>query len=266
MSDVLLIDQGYFVFYRYYATEQWYKHSHQDSKFDNIEDDPEFQDMLKKRLLSSLEELVKKYRVNWNRVFVCCDGSRSLLWRTQNLKNDYKSHRSAPSGIGLAFRYMTEHTNQLKTTVGMNVLKHPQMEADDIVATCHTFLRKTSPESNIRIIATDADYFQLLDKNTILSSLNKRDPTKNSLGDPAMDLRVKIIQGDVSDGITSCFPRCGRKTAIKLAHDNNLLDTYFKKYPDSSKIFEFNRQMIDFRYIPQELTNSILDELKTISI
>ena len=265
MSHFLLVDQGYFVFYRYYATQQWFRHSHDVEEHGSMESHPDFLDMLSKRLLTSLEELVKQYGVDWSRVVVCCDGTRSLLWRTQHLKIDYKSHRQAPSGISQAFQLMTTHLKNLQETKGITVLKHSEMEADDIVATVHRYIRELSSEANITIIATDADYFQLLDEHTQLKALNKRDPAKQSLGNPELDLTVKIIQGDTSDGIKGCFPRCGRKTAIKLAQDKTLLETYFKKHEGSQETYLYNQQMIDFNNIPTHLQEVITGEISHLS-
>ena len=157
MTSYLLIDQGYFVFYRFYAIQQWYRHSHPDSDHDKMENDQEFLDMLKKRLLTSLEQLVKKEKIDWKNVFICCDGARSSLWRTQTLKTDYKSHRSAPSAIKFAFQYMEQHAQELKLNRGLHVLKNPNMEADDIVATSHAFLRESHPDAMITIIAVNCN-------------------------------------------------------------------------------------------------------------
>ena len=139
------------------------------------------------------------------------------------------------------------------------------MEADDIVATVHKYIRGLSSEANITIIATDADYFQLLDEHTQLKALNKRDPAKQSLGNPELDLVVKIIQGDTSDGIKGCFPRCGRKTSIKLAQDAELLETYFKKHEGSQETYQYNQQMIDFKNIPIHLQEIITGEISHLS-
>ena len=265
MSHFLVVDQGYFVFYRYFAIQQWFRHSHEAEEHAEMETHPDFLEMLSKRLLTSLEDLVKQHRVDWSRVIVCCDGTRSQLWRTKTLKDDYKSHRQAPSGIGHAFQVMTSHLTQLQESKGITVLKHVEMEADDIVATVHRYLRQHSSDDMITIIATDADYFQLLDEKTQLKALNKRDPTKQSLGNQQLDLTVKIIQGDTSDGIPGCFPRCGRKTAIKLANDPKLLESYFQKHEGSRELYRHNQQMIDFSSIPEHLSEVIFSQINHLS-
>ena len=72
--------------------------------------------------------------------------------------------------------------------------------------------------------------------------------------------------GDKSDNIPSVFPKCGLKTAEKLALDKNLLQSYFQKYPDSITRFNLNKMIISLNQLPINLKSNIINRLKTINL
>ena len=79
-----------------------------------------------------------------------------------------------------------------------------------------------------------------------------------------LDLEIKIICGDNSDNIPSCFKRCGIKTALKLISNKDLLLKKFKKNPDSFTQYALNKILIDFNNIPENFVNKVNQYLNTI--
>ena len=67
---------------------------------------------------------------------------------------------------------------------------------------------------------------------------------------------MKIICGDKSDNIPSCFKNCGKKTALKLIENKKLLLNKFKENPESLNIYAINKMIIDLSNIPIELKDS----------
>jgi len=144
-------------------------------------------------------------------------------------------------------------------------------EADDIVYGSIGVIRSIDPTSPIVIVASDHDYYQTLSENITMVGLDKRNHMlqstrfTNDLSIPEaqrVDLLVKIIAGDPADNIKPIFPRCGKKTALKLALDSSLLDIWFTKYPLSMPLYENNKKMIDMTQIPKDLLDDIQGRVK----
>ena len=67
--------------------------------------------------------------------------------------------------------------------------------------------------------------------------------------------------GDKADNIPQCFPKCGPKTALKIANGEKTLESIYKKYPNAETQYELNRKIIDMNEIPQNIVEEILSEI-----
>ena len=74
----------------------------------------------------------------------------------------------------------------------------------------------------------------------------------------------KIITGDKSDNIPSVFPKCGIKTAEKYYNDKELFEKKLETTPNAKELYERNRMIIDFNYIPKEYVNNVNEIIKDI--
>jgi 5'-3' exonuclease len=74
-------------------------------------------------------------------------------------------------------------------------------------------------------------------------------------------LLSKILTGDASDNIPQVFPRCGYATAMKLVLKPEELKEKLKNDPAALEQFRLNQKLIDFKNIPESLTESIMQEL-----
>ena len=113
----------------------------------------------------------------------------------------------------------------------------------------------TYPAAIVYIITSDKDYLQLAEPRVHLYNLSFKKLTdqKSSTNNPLCDLFCKIVTGDPSDNITSVFPKCGPKTALKYYNDEQLFQARLKSSPDFQKKYELNSTLIDFNNIPQDL-------------
>jgi hypothetical protein len=64
--------------------------------------------------------------------------------------------------------------------------------------------------------------------------------------------------GDISDNITSVFPKCGPKTALKYYENKELFQTKLNSSPDFQKRYQLNSTLVDFNNIPQELVTEFM--------
>ena len=276
----LLIDVGYLMFYRYYATKLWYRRAHSDDPTDleDVEDHKDqpdlkmvqtsaFKDMYIRRIESSIQELVSRYGTDWKNVFFCCDCPRAKIWRMQ-LHPVYKACRDGkvPSGIPIAAGYLQETLDRLRSEYGCAVLRVPTAEADDIVYVTRKSLLEANASASFTIVASDADYHQICEANTQLVRFDGRDAMKGSSRNredvtdaeaPMLDLQVKIIAGDTSDNIPAITARCGPKTALRLARSSSVLSHLFQTDPSAQERYARNTKLIDMRKIPVELQETI---------
>ena len=91
-------------------------------------------------------------------------------------------------------------------------------EADDIVAEFKKLIRRENPIRDIYILASDMDYLQILDEHTFLITCANKLLNHKSIGDPAIDLSIKIIRGDNSDNIPGCFKTVWTENSSKICN------------------------------------------------
>lgn len=258
MNSYLLIDTSYMVFYRYYAVLSWFKRAFPDESELNNEI---IMEKFQKRFLEGIQELSKKYKTPYENIFLCCDCPQDEIWR-RKIYPQYKKTRKDDQDVSKAFINLFEHIYPILEQKKIKIFKCQHAEADDIVA---ILTKELQHENKVNIIASDQDYLQLLNDNTQIFTLAKKKNNlrDKSLGNNLLDLEVKIIIGDVSDNIKGCFPRCGIKTAIKYINENKL-ESAFEKYPGSKNIYDLNRKIIDFNFIPESIKTNILLQFNNI--
>ena len=237
---ILCLDLSYYVFYRYYAIIAWSKNQQEEHDFM-----AKYHEMFERKL----QELVKKYRVEWRNVYIAKDCSRENIWR--NVYYDkYKASRCNDDAmIGKTFKETMMKLEDLKTKYGFNIIEHETLEADDVIA----LFKKHNPGKEMIIITNDNDYIQLCDETTSIINLQGQEIKSRIKLDPKTYLECKIIMGDKSDNITSIMQRIGPKTAEKLANDPIALQELLNKNPQAKANYDLNKRLIDFSMIPEEL-------------
>lgn len=211
----LIIDGGYYTFYRYFATLRWYQFKEPNPVYDELHTNPAFVQPFTKHVEDELEKMCKRWKTTKANILFARDCPRSSIWRNAHSKT-YKSTRvpNAKFNSGM-FRNLYEFLKEQKITV----IDVDELEADDVAALTKAALRNNGYDDDIIFVTNDNDYLQLLDDKTHAYNLHEKDGTlrKRSCGDAAKDLRIKILMGDKSDNIPPVWPRLGAKTAEKLA-------------------------------------------------
>ena len=242
---IVLVDGGYLLFYRWHATQRWIGFQ-KDLEVDAVE-------MFASHLENQLAKMMKTLKVDRQHLIFCMDARSRSVWR-HGIADDggieYKAGRisSVPHDaiIPVYLRILGEMGH---------VVQIDRLEADDIVA---LMLRKIPAEYPVTVITSDHDYLQL--KREGLEILNATyKPVKGLSEDPEVNLWAKIFMGDPSDHIPPSVPRCGKKTALKLAQDPVLRQETIDKY---ERAVELNRALIDFQMIPGELVEAFEHAVK----
>ncbi len=281
MSDrvFILVDTSYWIFYRYFAIMQWWKHAKPDDHlFDHPYENAEFVEKFVKTFTESIEGFKKKQKLHKQRskpatpctVIAARDCPRTEIWRN-DLYNKYKETRDKDDSFmgGPFFKHVYQDNNKLLHEAGVNhVLKFPNMEGDDVVAICKKYLRNKYPEARIIILANDHDYCQLVDPNCQIINFQNKNLCESKKVFPEADknLFYKIVLGDKSDNIMPIFKKCGPKTCEKYYENKELFLEALAKDKDAQDKYELNKKLVDFNEIPETLVNGVLEEYKSILI
>ena len=251
----LFIDGSYYIFYRYFATNMWYKNQ-------GIDDPEQFFDKYKQMFEKVLINLIKQYNVPWENVIFAKDCTREKIWRN-DITDNYKATRNSKIDANIFQRTYEEIIPAICAKYSMQIISHPRLEADDVIALTIKELQKRSSSDNKYIIITnDNDYVQIGSPFITIKNLQNIDiMERNSCTNPQEFLKAKIIQGDKSDNISSIWPKCGPKTALKLAKDHEALENFFAKHAGSETIFNKNRILIDFNFIDETYKKEYLESI-----
>jgi len=188
------------------------------------------------------------------------------LWRKQIYK-EYKAHRKEArdkSTIDFIafFKVLDAFMPQMKEAfTNFHLLKIDECEADDIIAILTK--EKFKQSEKVTIISTDKDFIQLLNqRNVDLYNPIKKANVKSI--NPAKDLQIKILMGDVSDNIPSVRKGTGPKKALKILTEG--LDNYLNSCQDIKDAYERKRSIIDFTLIPQRIKDLVINGYETYPI
>jgi len=256
MPNFILIDGSYFIFYRYFAIQNWFAFSHKNEVLDIPAENADFVEKFRNTFISKIKDIPKKLHIENPIILVGKDCPRKKIWRMK-LYADYKKNRVYDdSFMGGPFFEMAYKEDLFLQGGAKIILEHESLEADDCVALTTKHILSLYPDAHIWIITSDMDYLQLSEENVHLYNLKfkKLTDSKTSFNDPKKDLFCKIVTGDKSDCIPSVFKRCGLKTASKY-YENKML--FMEKLVEKhAKIrFALNRKLIDFNEIPKELVS-----------
>jgi len=247
-KPIVLIDQSYYIFNRYYATLSWYTRRYGEVTTDVIENN-DFIISFFRHFENDMVKIVKKFKTLKSNIIFCCDCSRTDIWRNEIYK-DYKLTRvkkqNFNSSIFVLFKnYISNH--------GYHYCECDTLEADDITYIIQRKIKDEFPNVSIIIITNDNDYLQMYDSHTTIINMQFKDISLRIKSDPKIELEFKIIYGDKSDNIPKIQNGMNKENAFKLAsmdttdkhkylNENNLMDKYL-----------LNKTLVDLREIPDKL-------------
>jgi 5'-3' exonuclease len=273
MSKTLIfIDGSYYNFHRYHSLLTWWKNAFPEDT-ECIKDpyqNPMFVEKFRKTFVNNIKSLQKNLKIDKQVepiIIVGKDCKREHIWRTK-LFPQYKGTRAngqEDGFMGGPFFKMVYDDNLFVEAGAHKILKHPHLEADDCIAISVKHILQHYPNTNIYIITSDKDYLQLAGPQVQLYNLafKKLTDQKSSTNDPKRDLFCKIIIGDISDNISSVFPKCGPKTALKYFDNSELFQAKLHSSEEFKKKYELNSTLVDFNNIPAELVNEFLNNAST---
>ena len=267
-NTFIFIDGSYFCFYRYHSLLTWWKNAYPD-QLDVLQDpykNEKFVEKFKKIFVENIQKIPKCLKLDKSInpiIVVGKDCKRENIWRNALFSNYKANRKNGPEDgfMGGPFFKMVYDEELFIQGGAKTILKHPKLEADDCIAISVKYLLHKYPTCNIYIITSDKDYLQLAENRVHLYNLAFKNlaEQKSSSGNAECDLFCKILTGDPSDNITSVFPKCGPKTALKYFANKELLEKKLQESPVYRNTYQLNRMIIDFNYIPNELVDEFMN-------
>ena len=262
-KPVILIDQSYYIFNRYYATYNWYRRKYEEElDFDNINENSEFILAFFRHFENDIKKLLKKYKTIKSNVIFCIDCCRCDIWRNE-IYPDYKMSRSKKTNFNsIVFILFKNYISNYD----YNYCEYNNLEADDVVYLIQKKIKDEFKNLQIIIITNDNDYLQMYDTNINIYNMQFKDLSLRIKNNPIVELEFKIIYGDKSDNIQKIQTGLNKNNAFKLAImnydeklkyllDNNILDNY-----------KLNKKLVDLSEIPENLMISFNNKYNIISI
>tara|TARA_Y100001960_G_scaffold333476_1_gene438827 strand:- start:8479 stop:11214 length:2736 start_codon:yes stop_codon:yes gene_type:complete len=183
-----------------------------------------------------------------------------------DLYTEYKANRKAPpEELGMQFEYV----EPLLKSLGLQVLKEPGFEADDIIA---TFAEKIDKEKyELVIVSSDKDLMQLITDGVYMFDAGKQielreDEVMDKFGvTPDKVVEVQALIGDSVDNIPG-VKSVGPKTAAQLINEYGTLENLYDNIEmiTKAKLKENLQTYKDDAFISRELASlktDIYDEV-----
>ena len=93
-KPIILIDQSYYIFNRYYATYNWYSRRNEtELDYENINENSDFILAFFRHFENDIKKLLKKYKTVKSNIIFCIDCCRCDIWRNE-IYPDYKMSRT----------------------------------------------------------------------------------------------------------------------------------------------------------------------------
>ena len=223
------------------------------------------EDFIRHLVLNSIRNYRVKYRQKYGEIVICTDCQGS--WR-KSVFPQYKAHRKIKrekqqkqEGMDWSalFQTINDIITEIDTYFPYKVIAVPHAEGDDVIAV----LAKNIQENSI-IISSDKDFSQL-HKYKHIKQYSPIQKKMLSTSNPYKYLKEHIIRGDKGDGVPNILsaddcivngerqkPITKKKLAVWMEQDmtnGNGLSVNWKR----------NQTLIDFDYIPENISSGILD-------
>ena len=257
-------------------------------------------------VLASLRHIWKKF--DGTHLVWCLEG---YSWR-KALDSNYKKNRQNKLDMRtrreidedeVYFEAMNDFNKFLQEHTNVTVLQSYGLEADDFIAGWI----KYHPDDFHIVLSGDSDFYQLLAGNVVLydgvqNHLITNEGMYDDSGNPVLDKKTgraivlnpeyelfkKIIRGDTSDCVASCYPGVREKGSEKKPgileafndriekgfHWNNFMQTEYTKMVQKDGVdveekvkvldgYEHNKLLIDLQQQPEELKEILNDVIES---
>ena len=203
-----------------------------------------------------VEELVP------DKIFLVLEGRPAAR---HTLDESYKANRVAEEGSDYwkELQFLREQRKVIVELLGLlpiTVLRHPDLECDDVIMTLAKEHEAAGDE--VVIVSTDTDYLQVASSKVAIYN-----PVSKSYREtPDFDYALwKSLRGDKADNI-SPVPGASDGKAKKMCADHALLEKFLSDLPERREIFEKNRKLIGYMHADHEGINRVVGKKDMVEL
>ena len=225
-------------------------------------------DFIRHLVLNSIRNYRIKYKKTYGEIVICTDTKSS--WR-KGVYPYYKAHRKAirekqksEKGMDWSALFKTIHEiiDEIDTFFPYKVISIPHAEGDDVIAV----LARNFQEKSI-IISSDKDFTQLHKYKNIKQYSPIQKKMLNG-SEPYKYLKEHIIRGDKGDGVPNILSAddCIVEGVRQRPISKKKVELWMNEKPADfcvngmSEKWKRNQQLIDFDFIPTDISQSIVDQ------
>jgi len=252
-NPIILIDNSYYIFNRYFATSRWFKQRDENYEINHetIIENKEFIIAFIKHFEADIKKITRKFKTITSNIIFCLDCPRASIWRN-SIYDKYKQSRIKKDNFNSDIFTLFEdylHTNKY------NTCNYENLEADDIVY----LIQKQINLHKVIIITNDSDYLQMYSNNIKIYNMQFKDLSLKINYSPSIELLLKIIVGDKSDNISKIQAGMRKDNALKIAL---MTEEERNKYLITNNIldkFNLNKKLIDLNEIPENIVKKFYE-------
>lgn len=222
------------------------------------------ENMVRHMILNSLRSYKTKFADQYGEMVIACDNTN--YWRKQKFPyykaNRKKAQEKSEMDWKSIFECMNKIRSELKEYFPYRVIDIESAEADDIISTLvriHCF-------EKILILSGDKDFIQL----HTYGNVKQYDPVRKkwiSNENPDRYLEEHILKGDSGDGIPNvlssdnCFVVGDRQKPLTQKKIDGLIELNLDGKFDHPLFTNYmrNRQLIDLRFVPEEIGAKVIE-------
>ena len=230
------------------------------------------ENLLRHMILNSIRSINVKFSKEYGKMIVACDSRKN--WRREVFPfykaNRRKDRDSSELDWQEIFQSLNKIRAELREFFPYPVVEVEGAEADDVIATLckHNGVHLMGSQTEkILIVSGDKDFAQL----QCYSNVEQYDPVKKKFikaANPSSVVMEHIIRGDRGDGIPNflssddCLVTGERQKPITTKKIQNWIRQKPEEFCDEKMLRGFmrNQQLIDFSFIPETLTEAIMNK------
>ena len=232
--------------------------------------------MIRHFILNSLRMYNAKYRDEYGKMVICCDGGS---WRKDyfpEYKASRKKNREADEAAGTDWTAIYESFSKIREEIRdylpFDVVHEFGVEADDIIATLVDETQEFGKHEPIMIISADKDFIQL-HKHGNVKQYSPITRKMVSHDNPIRYLQEHIMRGDGGDGVPNVLsdddtfinedkrqtPLSKKKIDLWIQNIDNLEEVMPTQ---AYRNYQRNNKVINLGLIPDEIRDKILEKYK----
>jgi 5'-3' exonuclease len=235
--------------------------------------DSDKKNLIRHVALNSIKSYKKKYGKQFGQMVIACDARN--YWRKEFFAPYKGMRKKAREESDLDWTFIFDTLNEiredLKTHFAYKVIRVDRCEADDVIAVLTESTQEFGKHEPVMIVSSDKDFKQLHQYDNVkqFSPMFKKQIVVNSK-ELHPWLIEHIVKGDSGDGVPNILTKDDalitgeRQKPVSSKRLQEFIENGFIacKNDDERRNWHRNATLVDFKFIPEDIKQSILQEFE----